>query len=379
MTNPLMNNLLEVGALEAGNLLDALPDGAYITDRNRRIVYWNKAAERITGWGRGDVVGKGCGDNILVHVDKDQHALCGHEYCPLHRSMVTDSASTAPLLVFAQSKGGSRIPVEVTVAPVRDAAGEVIGGIEIFRDMSETLDDLNRARIIQGLSLGDPPPADDRLRIDTRYVPRDLVGGDFLRVERLDDDRYAVLVADVMGHGMAAALYTMQMRSLWEEYRSLLESPPDFLAMLNRCLHVLAKGDDHFATAIHLVANAATGEVTFSMAGHDRPLVLNAEGQPLAVPGARGPCLGILPQAKFSANQARIEPGQRLLLFTDGAVEGAGADGEELGREGLARILAECASDSGGDLLARLEEALVRFNRHIRLEDDLTLVLVERV
>ena len=77
----------------APELLNLLADGAYITDTDRRIVFWNQAAQRITGWGAAEVVGRRCQENILVHVDKDGHPLCGHEHCPLHRSIVTGQPS----------------------------------------------------------------------------------------------------------------------------------------------------------------------------------------------------------------------------------------------------------------------------------------------
>jgi PAS domain-containing protein len=70
-------------------LLNSLADGLYVTDLDRRILFWNSAAERITGWAAQEVVGRTCFDNILCHVDKDGHALCGQEYCPLPRSIVT--------------------------------------------------------------------------------------------------------------------------------------------------------------------------------------------------------------------------------------------------------------------------------------------------
>ena len=136
---------LDLSRLGAGEILNTLAEGAYITDTQRRIVFWNKAAERITGWAAAEVVGRTCFDNILCHVDKDQHPLCGKEYCPLHRSIITGQASEAPLLVYARTTGGRRIPVEVTVSPLRDAAGAVVGGVELFRDASESVAEMERA------------------------------------------------------------------------------------------------------------------------------------------------------------------------------------------------------------------------------------------
>lgn len=103
-----MDNLLNI---DAQTILDSLGDGVYVTNPDRRILYWNKAAERITGWQAADMVGRHCFDNILVHVDKDGHQLCGEEYCPLHRSMVTGSGSECPL-VFAKGKNAQRMTID---------------------------------------------------------------------------------------------------------------------------------------------------------------------------------------------------------------------------------------------------------------------------
>jgi PAS domain S-box-containing protein len=374
-----MNRNLDFKSLKTTGVLDALPEGTYITDRRRQIIYWNTAAERITGWRSEDVVGRNCSDNILAHVDKDGHPLCGYEYCPLHRAMVTGCTSKTPLLLFAKSRANSRIPLEAMVAPLRDMDGEVIGGIEVFRDVSATIDDLNRARTIQSLSVSCRIAPDNRLQISTRYVPHELVGGDFLHVDRIDHDHYAVLVADVMGHGIAAALYTMQLRSLWEEFREILGSPSDFLSALNRCLHVLTKGDDHFATAVHLVMNASTGDIKYALAGHEDPLLAPGKEKENDSPRHRGPCLGILPKADFPCNETHIGHGESAMLFTDGAIEVNGADGAELGREGLAKMLTGCDRTPDGDVLGQIEDKLVRFNRNIRLADDLTLVLLTRL
>ena len=119
--------------LTASNvILDSLSDGVYVCDKDRRVVFWSQAAARITGWESADVIGRQCVDDVLAHVDKDGHRLCGEEFCPLHRAMVTGTQSTVGLMVFARGKGGNRIPMQVTVAPIRDPAGEIIGAWSRF-------------------------------------------------------------------------------------------------------------------------------------------------------------------------------------------------------------------------------------------------------
>jgi len=360
-------------------VLDALADGAYITDCDRRIVFWSRAAERITGWGAADVVGHRCADNILVHIDKDGHPLCTEDFCPLHRSIVTGELSREPLLVFAQHKLGHRIPVEVSVAPLRDEKGRTLGGIEVFRDLTTMMEDLRRAKVIQDHVLESRLRPDPRIRFEVTYSPEELVGGDFYRVESLDADRYAVMVADVMGHGVASALYTMQLRSLWEECRVQLGSPARFLAELNQRLHRLASSDGYFATAVCLTFNAASGLLEYVRAGHPAPFLFRAGGRVERLSGT-GPALGLLENSVYTQSETWIEPGEILLLYTDGAIEITGPDQQELGETGFLHLLQTLrASEAGRGLaLSQIERALLDFAHQIRLPDDLTLLSIQR-
>ena len=123
-----LTETLKLSDIPSEHILDSLPDGVYVTDTDRRILFWNREAERMTGWMRSEVVGHRCHENILCHKDKDGHLLCGHEHCPLHRAMVTGTQSDVPRLIFAKTKDGTRIPVEVTVAPIWSSEGKWLAG-----------------------------------------------------------------------------------------------------------------------------------------------------------------------------------------------------------------------------------------------------------
>jgi phosphoserine phosphatase RsbU/P len=365
---------------DASEMLNLLADGAYITDTERRIVYWNDAAQRITGWEAKEVVGHRCSDNILVHVDKDGHELCGHEHCPLHRSIVTGQASVEPILVFARHRAGNRIPVEVTVAPIRNHGGEVIGGIEMFRDLAESYQDQLRAKEIQDLAVQCVLPKDDRVDFELCYEPRDIVGGDFFRIESLDADRYAILVADARGHGVSAALYTMLLRSLWLEHHRSLESPGRFMGLVNAPLQALMQESGFFGTAVLVLYDAATGRLRLVRAGHPAPFRFQREGLVEAM-GKPNPALGLFPRTEYQESSGQLGPGDALLLYTDGATELFDCEDRELGAEGLLQLARDqvSCSEFSGFHLAPLKEQLLRFSNAIHLPDDLTLVKLSRL
>ncbi len=117
-------------------LLDSLFDGVYFVDNNRQITYWNAAAERITGFSKTDVIGRGCSDNLLRHIDSGGCELC-LEGCPLAATIQDGKYREAS--VFLHHFLGHRVPVSVRTSPVRDDSGNIIGAVEIFSDNSSSI------------------------------------------------------------------------------------------------------------------------------------------------------------------------------------------------------------------------------------------------
>ena len=134
-------------------MLDNLFDGVYFTDLQRRITYWNQAAEHLTGYSAEEVVGKRCADNILMHVDDSGCLLCAGE-CPLSRTIADGRPRRAE--VYLHHKSGHRVPVEVRVCPVPGRDGEVVGAVEIFNDNSRQRAVRERARELAKLAFLDP-------------------------------------------------------------------------------------------------------------------------------------------------------------------------------------------------------------------------------
>lgn len=114
-------------------IIEDLRDGLYIVDAERRIVFWNHAAERISGYSAEEVVGNPCADNILCHVNDAGLNLCCSE-CPIASTICSGDAHDAE--VFLHHKNGHRVPVSVRVIPLTDDQGKVIGAVEMFSDSS---------------------------------------------------------------------------------------------------------------------------------------------------------------------------------------------------------------------------------------------------
>jgi len=114
-------------------ILDQLFDGVYIVDKEKRIIYWNEGAKRISGFKSEEVIGRYCHDNILNHVDEYGINLCLNG-CPLHQTL--SDGSELELSVYLQHKRGHRIPVKIRSFPLYEA-GEIVASVEVFTESFE--------------------------------------------------------------------------------------------------------------------------------------------------------------------------------------------------------------------------------------------------
>ena len=135
------------------DLCDNLSDGVYFVDAKRKITYWNRGAEGLTGFSREEAIGRHCYNNFLMHVDEKGCALC-FGGCPLAATLADGSSREDE--IFLRHKRGHRVPVSVRVSPVRDTSGTVIGAVEVFRDISAQKDLERRASELETIAYRDP-------------------------------------------------------------------------------------------------------------------------------------------------------------------------------------------------------------------------------
>lgn len=134
------------------SLLDHLHDGVYFVDRERRISYWNLGAERITGFGAQEVVGRQCMDNILRHVDETGAPMC-LTGCALSRCM--EHGRPEEVEAYLHHRDGHRVPVRIRVVPLRDKEGRVAGAVEIFSDDGRRIQARRRIEELEALAYAD--------------------------------------------------------------------------------------------------------------------------------------------------------------------------------------------------------------------------------
>ncbi|MDK1473176.1 SpoIIE family protein phosphatase [Streptomyces sp. 549] len=235
------------------------------------------------------------------------------------------------------------------------------------------------------------------MAVAARYIPTGgglQVGGDWYDVIPLPSGRSALVIGDVQGHDVRAAGLMAQLRIALRAYAAEGHRPEAVLSRASRFLAGMAESspddlgadrrDDRFATCLYIEADPALGTLDIARAGHPDPVIRLADGTVLVRPTAGGLPLGIEPDTDYPTTRLVLEPGETLLLCTDGLIETGGHDVDT----GWARIRDVFAENPQADV-EELAEALVQAvhglpshhttgPRADRREDDIALLLMSR-
>ncbi len=211
------------------------------------------------------------------------------------------------------------------------------------------------------------------LAIASVFQPADEIGGDYYDIIPMPDGKVLLCVADVTGHGVSAAMSTMLLRTLLHTGAELHPGSTEILAFVNqRFVEATLPGD--FATVILVQLDLRTRHLEYVNAGHETGWLLSQSGQHRALEST-GLVLGIDEKAAFASRECIFEPGDRLVLVTDGVTEAQGLDGKLFGRKRLIELLQESSHLPLHDVTARLNEALVQFRNGTPSHDDVTVLL----
>lgn len=134
-------------------ILDSLQDGIYYLDRDRTITYWNRGAEKLTGYTANQVIGRSCRNNILNHVNEQGLVLC-KDHCPMAATM--QDGQPREVYVYLHHAEGHRVPVQVRSTAIRDDSGNIIGAVETFNKGVSPEKTERRIRKLQQTALLDP-------------------------------------------------------------------------------------------------------------------------------------------------------------------------------------------------------------------------------
>jgi PAS domain S-box-containing protein len=227
------------------------------------------------------------------------------------------------------------------------------------------------AETLQRSLLPEKLPEIEGVKLAARYLPAGegaAVGGDWYDAAELPDGRVALVVGDVVGHGLRAAAVMGQLRNAFRAYAIIETSPAEMVARLNRL--VMTGEEGVMATVLYLALDRDTGEVSYSSAGHPPPLLLTADG-PRYLEGGRSVPVGAADLVTFREEKTTLPSGSTLLLYTDGLVERRDTPLDD--RFGQ---LAAAAAASAGDLEDLCDEILAGVLGGVEPTDDVALLAV---
>jgi sigma-B regulation protein RsbU (phosphoserine phosphatase) len=386
-------------------LMDTTPDRIYFKDREGRFLLVNQAMKEfhhVTD--DPDIIGRTDFDLYLAEHAKEAFAD--------EQQVLRTGEPIVGKLERENLPDGRITWVSTTKVPLRDGSGEVIGTCGISRDITEEhhqseklkeytqaladqqaqMDqELALAREVQQALLPQSYPSFPRgateagsaLHFSHRYLPEGRVGGDFFTVIPVSDTQAGVLICDVMGHGVHAALVTAVERVLVEEIHGVAGDPGAFLGELNQRLHHFFEPlpTSMFVTALYLVIDTATGAVRLANASHPSPLHICRAQHTVRAMGdtaQRHPfALGVAKDSVYPTEQDVVKAGDFLLLYTDGLCDlGEGKDLTPDDPQFL-RLIQNCARQRGEAFLDALLTQARQFSGQDAFRDDVCLVGIE--
>ncbi len=209
------------------------------------------------------------------------------------------------------------------------------------------------------------------------YVPAQLIGGDYFDYIPLAGGRWGVVVADVSGKGIPAAMFMSVARTLMRVLARKDKGPGACLEALNDALCGEA-ADAMFITILYGVLDPAAHSFTYASAGHDVPLLISAGGGVGSLERPGGLLLGIFPDQKYRELAVAIAPGDALLMFTDGITEAADDRGTQFGEKALSDLLDKTREATAAGIVKSVCSAVDSFSCPEYKRDDLTAVAIRR-
>ena len=392
------------------SLVETMPQNVFRKDQQGRFTFANQQYCRHYKCRLEDILGKTDFDFFPRELaEKYQKDDC----------RVLETGQTSEIIEEHQPLGQERTIVQVVKTPLYGADGSIVGLQGIFWDITAQKlaeeqirranaelarsrgelhaknllmeENLHMAREIQSAMLpqqypvfpASVPPEQSAFQFVHRYQAAETVSGDFFSVSAISDTSAAVFICDVTGHGIRAALVTAMIRALVEELKPLATDPGMFLRKLNSdlCSILKATGSPMLTTAFYLVADWQTGVMRFANAGHPKPLLVRrATRQVQTLAGASGhsePALGLFEDSPYQTTEVTVQPGDLVMLFTDGLYEVQGPNEELYSQERMILDLENLLPKPAGELFDALLEAIRAFSVDHEFADDVCLVGME--
>jgi phosphoserine phosphatase RsbU/P len=360
--------------------LEAAANAIAITDNQGLVIWVNQAFTRMTGYSPEESLHRD-----LSFLKSDLHDP--KFYLDLRGTITAGEVWHGEMI--NRRKNGSLYPEEQTITPVTDESGIIKYFVCIKQDITERkqaeqallennslLKELEIAKQIQLSLLPPSPPALEGINCAGRCVSATHIGGDYYDIF-VRGQEVGMVIADVSGHSVGAALIMVETRSVLRAQLQALSSPAEILAALNDLLHDDLTSAELFITMSYLSYNTATGRLLYTNAGHPPPLLFRPAQEKFIELDAEGLIIGVKKGVVFEERCVTVQPGDLLLLYTDGITEVEGPGGELFGTRRLKTILTREYRRPAADLISAVLAALRAYSGASSFKDDISMLVLK--
>ena len=204
------------------------------------------------------------------------------------------------------------------------------------------------------------------------------IGGDFYDFFRIDDDHIALVIADVCGKGIPAALFMAVSRTIIRSKGMQGCSAAECMTESNRLLAAYSVGN-MFVTVFYAIYNTKTGFVSYSNAGHNPPHLLRRDGTVSELPISKNTIMGVFDDLEYQEDTLQLEQGDVLVMFTDGVTEATNVECKEFGAERLDNILRQLTNTHCQQIIEAIKAGIKEFVGAAEQSDDITMLVVKRL
>jgi sigma-B regulation protein RsbU (phosphoserine phosphatase) len=346
-------------------------DSVVVTNIKGDIEYINTAFEETTGYSRQEALGRK--PSILKSGYHDQAF-----YQSLWGKLLQGEAFRGTIL--NKKKSGELYWAEQTITPIKDEHGNILNFVSVLKDITELKAkheqdvQLSIARSIQQQFY----PSEITLPgfdIAGAAYPANETGGDYFDYIPTPDECLWIVMGDVSAHGIGAALVMAETRAYLRSYAKTLSDPGEVLTRVNQELVADEEGE-RFVTMILASLDPRNLLLTYSCAGHVPGYVIDNAGEVSSVLGYTGIPLGVLRDYEYeSSEKIQLNPGDIVVLLTDGITEAITPDNEEFGSRRAIDLVHHSRTQPAADILDHLYQAVQSFSNHQFQEDDITSII----
>ena len=391
-------NLIQEQKEFSENLLQNLTVPAFVLSPEHKVLIWNKACEHLTGLRENEIIDtdlhwKGfydhkrpCIADIIIDANAEKLPTLYTSYGT--SNIISDGLSAES---WFPDVGGQQRYMVADSAPIRDSRGDLVAAIQTLHDFTawklaeqviskeneRVIKDLQLANIVQSSLFPRKLPTLSGVAVAASSWPAKEIGGDYCDLFVTKDQRLGIGIGDVMGKGIPAALFGTMAYAFVRNDAGQAKSPSELLNRLNRDMFHQLEFSGQFMTFFYGVYDSATGELRYSNAGQNKPVVFRARSGECETLDTKNFYLGGRHDASYKEGYTYLFPGDIVLFYTDGLIEGKNSAKEEFGIERFTAVLKEYSVVDPASIGEMITSEFMEFMSDETPSDDVTFIVLK--